>query len=208
MNRNHVYRALLILPIFTSCSSGKEKSLDNDWYDYYTPERIVEGSGIKLPEYAVKYSIDDKGLAEDSVRWKGPTRLALGDEENFSSRAFGQSGLKWRALGLPRWRAATIFFLWESKRNRMQNNMYRKRQWFYCVCLLWMEKVTCPTLSACTEVWCKRPWPIRRRGRHLPKGNSCLFPEMRCVDRGRYVLPRLSFSLGWTRTWTARIVHT
>lgn len=71
MNRNHVYRALLILPIFTSCSSGKEKSPDNDWYDYYTPERIVEGSGIKLPEYAVKYSIDDKGLAEDGRGQQG-----------------------------------------------------------------------------------------------------------------------------------------
>ena len=53
----------MILFVFASCSSSKENP--NDKYDYYTPERIVEGSGITLPEYEVKQRIDDKEYVED-----------------------------------------------------------------------------------------------------------------------------------------------
>ena len=62
---------MLILCFFSSCSSRKEKLLDNDKYEYYTPERIVEGSGITLPKYEVKQSIDDKELVEDGWGQQG-----------------------------------------------------------------------------------------------------------------------------------------
>ena len=62
---------MLILCFFSSCSSRKEKLLDNDKYEYYTPERIVEGSGITLPEYEVKQSIDDKEYVEDGWGQQG-----------------------------------------------------------------------------------------------------------------------------------------
>ena len=61
----------MILFVFASCSSRKEKLLDNDKYEYYTPERIVEGSGITLPEYEVKQSIDDKEYVEDGWGQQG-----------------------------------------------------------------------------------------------------------------------------------------
>ena len=61
----------MILFVFASCSSRKEKLLDNDKYEYYTPERIVEGSGITLPEYGVKQSIDDKEYVEDGWGQQG-----------------------------------------------------------------------------------------------------------------------------------------
>ena len=61
----------MILFVFASCSSRKEKLLDNDKYEYYTPERIVEGSGIALPEYEVKQSIDDKEYVEDGWGQQG-----------------------------------------------------------------------------------------------------------------------------------------
>lgn len=59
----------MILFVFASCSSSKENP--NDKYDYYTPERIVEGSGITLPKYEVKQSIDDKELVEDGWGQQG-----------------------------------------------------------------------------------------------------------------------------------------
>ena len=59
----------MILFVFASCSSSKENP--NDKYDYYTPERIVEGSGITLPEYEVKQSIDDKEYVEDGWGQQG-----------------------------------------------------------------------------------------------------------------------------------------
>ena len=62
---------MLILCFFSSCSSRKEKLLDNDKYEYYTPERIVEGSGITLPKYEVKQSIDAKELVEDGWGQQG-----------------------------------------------------------------------------------------------------------------------------------------
>ena len=71
MNRHLILLSLLILCFFSSCSSRKEKLLDNDKYEYYTPERIVEGSGITLPEYEVKQSIDDKEYVEDGWGQQG-----------------------------------------------------------------------------------------------------------------------------------------
>ena len=59
----------MILFVFASCSSSKENP--NDKYDYYTPERIVEGSGITLPEYEVKQSIVDKEYVEDGWGQQG-----------------------------------------------------------------------------------------------------------------------------------------
>ena len=66
-----MFSSLMILFVFASCSSRKEKLLDNDKYEYYTPERIVEGSGITLPEYEVKQSIDDKEYVEDGWGQQG-----------------------------------------------------------------------------------------------------------------------------------------
>ena len=64
-----MFSSLMILFVFASCSSSKENP--NDKYDYYTPERIVEGSGITLPEYEVKQSIDDKEYVEDGWGQQG-----------------------------------------------------------------------------------------------------------------------------------------
>ena len=66
-----MFSSLMILFAFASCSSRQEKLLDNDKYEYYTPERIVEGSGITLPEYEVKQSIDDKEYVEDGWGQQG-----------------------------------------------------------------------------------------------------------------------------------------
>lgn len=45
----------------------------NSRYKEFTPERIVEGSGIVLPLYILKKDINDRNLVEDG--W-GATRMA------------------------------------------------------------------------------------------------------------------------------------
>ena len=62
MNLTKTYHAILCAMFLTGLIACNNS---NNRYNEFTPERIVNGSGLTLPEYKIKRDINDKDLIED-----------------------------------------------------------------------------------------------------------------------------------------------